>query len=152
MNKKIKRLTNEQYFIQIANIVSKRSTCLRRRVGAIIVKDNRILTTGFNGAPKNFIHCLDIGCIRDKENIKSGTMQETCRGVHAEQNAIIQGSLYGVCISGSTLYCTHHPCISCSKMLINANIIKVVYINSYPDEEANKYLKEANIIVKRFIC
>ena len=139
------RITTENYFLEIANTVAKRSTCLRNQVGCVIVRDNHILTTGYNGAPQNLSHCLDIGCIREKENIPSGTQHELCRGVHAEQNAIIQGSLHGISLLGSVLYCTHQPCILCAKMIINAGITKIYYLNSYPDTRSLELLDEANI-------
>ena len=123
----------DDYFLEIASVVAKRSTCLRNTVGAVIVRDKRILSTGYNGAPRNLKHCLDIGCIRDKENIASGTHHEKCRAVHAEQNAIIQAALHGVGTEGATMYCTHQPCILCTKMIINAHIVRVVYTTSYPD-------------------
>lgn len=139
------RINIDNYFMEIAITVAKRSTCIRKNVGAIIVKENHILTTGFNGAPRGLKHCIDIGCMREKENIHSGTRHEKCRGVHAEQNAIIQAALYGIQIEKTTIYCTHQPCILCSKMIINAGIKKIIYFNSYPDEDSIKILKEANI-------
>jgi dCMP deaminase len=131
--------------MQIAILVSSRSTCLRRKVGAIIVKDKRILTTGYNGVPRSLAHCGEVGCLREKMGIPSGKNQELCRGLHAEQNAIIQAALHGISIQNSILYCTEQPCITCSKMIINAGIIKVFYLNSYPDELARKLLEEAGI-------
>ena len=121
------RPTIDEYFMEIATIVAKRSTCLRNQVGAVIVKDKRILSTGYNGAPRNLEHCLEIGCIRQQNNIASGTRHVLCRAVHAEQNAIIQAALHGVSIENATLYCTHQPCILCAKMLINSRIEKVVF-------------------------
>jgi len=114
-------------------LVAKRSTCLRRQVGAIVVKDKRILSTGYNGAPMGLAHCLDIGCLREKNNIPSGERHELCRGLHAEQNAIIQAAYHGICINGSVLYCTNLPCIICLKMLINAGIKKIIYKEGYTD-------------------
>lgn len=134
-----------EYFMQIAVLVSERSTCLRRKVGAIIVKDKRILTTGYNGVPRNLSHCTEVGCLRDKMGILPGKNQELCRGLHAEQNAIIQAALHGISINNSILYCTEQPCITCAKMLINAGISKVFYLNSYPDELAREILQEAGI-------
>jgi dCMP deaminase len=139
------RPTKDEYFMEIANVVAKRSTCLRIHVGAVIVKNGRILSTGYNGAPYGFEHCLDIGCIREKENVAHGTRHELCRAVHAEQNAIIQAALHGVSIEGSTVYCTHQPCILCTKMIINGKIKRVVYQNGYPDEMSLKFLKQADI-------
>lgn len=135
----------DKYFLEIATVVAKRSTCLRNQVGAVIVKDKRILATGYNGAPRNMQHCLDIGCIRQINNIASGTMHEKCRAVHAEQNAIIQAALHGVSIDSSTLYCTHQPCILCSKMIINANIKRVVFLQTYPDTDSIKFFSEAKV-------
>jgi dCMP deaminase len=135
----------DQYFMQIAEVVGKRSTCLRRQIGAVIVKDRRILTTGYNGAPSGLAHCIEIGCLRDKLNIPSGTRTESCRALHSEMNAIIQAAQYGVSTKGSTLYCTHQPCSVCARMLINAGITKVVYMGSYPDQFSIELLKEANV-------
>jgi dCMP deaminase len=133
--------------MEIARVVARRSTCLRNNVGAVIVKDKRILSTGYNGAPRNMEHCLDIGCIRERQNIPSGTRHELCRAVHAEQNAIIQSALHGVGIAGATVYCTHQPCILCAKMLINAHIKRVVFETSYPDKEALDFFKTAKVEV-----
>jgi len=144
----------EEYFIQIAQLVATRSTCLRRKVGAILVKDKRILSTGYNGAPRKLAHCaevgclrdkLKVGCLRDKLKIPAGERQEICRGLHAEQNAIIQAALYGISIKGAVLYCTHQPCITCAKMLINAGIKKIIFQGKYPDSLARKILEEARI-------
>lgn len=137
----------DDYFLEIASVVAKRATCLRNTVGAVIVRDKRILSTGYNGAPRNLEHCLDIGCIREQENIASGTRHEKCRAVHAEQNAIIQAALHGVGTEGSTIYCTHQPCILCTKMIINAHIERVVYTTSYPDEDSIRFFKEAGVEV-----
>lgn len=140
----------EEYFIEIAHLVASRSTCLRRKVGAILVKDKRILSTGYNGAPRNLAHCEEVGCLRNKLKIPSGQRQEICRGLHAEQNAIIQAALYGINVKGATLYCTHQPCITCSKMLINAGIKKIIFQGKYPDSLAREMLKEAGIeLIKR---
>lgn len=139
----------KSYFICIAGVVSTRSTCIHRQVGAVIVRDNHILTTGYNGAPSGIVHCNEGGgCLRD--GVQSGTMHEKCRAVHAEQNAIIQASLHGVSISGATIYCTHQPCVLCAKMLINAGICKVVYRFVYPDDSAIKYFKEAGVEVEEY--
>jgi len=137
------------YFLNIASVVATRSTCLRNHVGSVIVKNKRILSTGYNGAPSGMEHCLDIGCVRDLENIPSGTRHEKCRAVHSEQNAIIQAAIHGVSIEGATIYCTHQPCILCAKMIINANIKRVVYRNGYPDEDSLKFLHDASIEVER---
>jgi dCMP deaminase len=138
----------DEYFLEIATVVAKRSTCLRNRVGAVIVRDKQILSTGYNGAPRNMEHCLDIGCIRQINNIESGTRHEKCRAVHAEQNAIIQAALHGAGIEGATLYCTHQPCILCTKMIINSNIKRVVYLNSYPDTDALEFFRDAGVEVE----
>lgn len=146
----VQRPTIDEYFMEIAGVVAKRSTCLRNIVGAVIVRDKRILATGYNGAPSNLEHCLDIGCIRQQQNIASGTRHELCRAVHAEQNAIIQSAVHGVSIAGSTLYCTHQPCILCAKMIINSGIKRVVYTNNYPDEEALRFFESAGVEITIF--
>ena len=143
-----KRPSWDNYFLEMAKLVSKRSTCLRRHVGAVLVKDKKILATGYNGAPSGLAHCLDIGCIRDDLRIPSGERHELCRGLHAEQNAIIQASLHGVSIKGSSLYVTNHPCIICAKMLINAGIINIVLSKGYPDKMAMDFLREAKVKVR----
>ncbi len=135
----------QTYFFQIAKLVASRSTCLRRQVGAVLVKDNRILSTGYNGAPAGITHCLERGCIRTELNIPSGERHELCRGLHAEQNAIIQAAYHGVSINGADIYCTNQPCIICSKMLINAGIKKIYISNPYPDKLAEEMLTEASI-------
>ena len=140
----------EEYFMDITHLVAKRSTCLRRHVGSLLVKDKKILATGYNGAPSRLEHCLDIGCLRQKRGIPSGERHELCRGLHAEQNAIIQAAYHGVEIRGATLYCTNHPCIICSKMIINAGIQKIVYEEGYADALAKEMLKEAGIDVEKF--
>lgn len=145
-----KRPTLDEYFMEIAGVVAKRTTCLRNRVGAVIVRDKRILATGYNGAPRNLAHCLDLGCIRQQQNIESGTRHELCRAVHAEQNAIIQSALHGVSVEGATLYCTHQPCILCAKMIINSRITRVVFANPYPDDEAIRFFKSAGVEVAAF--
>ncbi len=131
-------------------MVAKRSTCLRRQVGAIIVKDKRILATGYNGAPSGLRHCEEVGCIREKEDIPSGQRHELCRGLHAEQNAIIQAAYHGISIKDSTLYCTNSPCVICAKMIINAGIKEVIYEEGYDDPLAMELLKEAGIKVERY--
>jgi dCMP deaminase len=140
----------EEYFVDITHLVAKRSTCLRRQVGAILVKDKKILATGYNGAPSRLGHCLDIGCLREKLGIPSGERVELCRGLHAEQNAIIQAAYHGVRIQGAALYTTLHPCIICSKMIINAGIERIVYEEGYSDKLAEKMLKESRIKVEKF--
>ncbi|MDK2879539.1 MAG: dCMP deaminase, partial [Thermoanaerobacteraceae bacterium] len=137
----------DSYFMEIAHVVAKRSTCLRRQVGAVIVKDKRIMTTGYNGAPTGIAHCEEVGCLRDELNIPSGQRHELCRGIHAEQNAIIQAAIWGVGIKGATLYCTTQPCALCAKMLINAGITRIVYEGNYPDTLAMRLLEEAGVEV-----
>ena len=131
--------------MSIAELVSERSTCLRRKVGAVIVKDKRILATGYNGAPSGITHCEKVGCLREKLNIPAGERHEICRGIHAEQNAIIQAATFGANISGGIIYTTHQPCFICTKMLINAHTAKIIYKEEYPDELAIGMLKEAKI-------
>ena len=135
----------DEYFGQIADLVATRSTCLRRKIGAVLVREKRILSTGYNGAPQGMDHCLDIGCLRDQLGIPSGERQELCRAIHAEQNAIIQAARHGISITGATLYCTNQPCVICTKMLINSGVKKIYYRDGYPDELAVKMLSEANV-------
>jgi len=152
MGKKIKlqkRPSWDEYFMEVAKLVAKRATCLRRRVGAVLVKDKRILATGYNGAPRGLKHCLDINCIRDKLKIPSGERHELCRALHAEQNALIQASLYGISVKDSVLYATNQPCVICAKMLINAGIKEIVIAAGYPDKLAAQFLREAKIKVRR---
>lgn len=135
----------DQYFMRIAELVAQRATCLRRQVGAILVRDKRIITTGYNGVPSGIRHCLERGCLRETKGIPSGERHELCRGLHAEQNAIIQAALYGVSLAGTTLYCTNQPCAICSKMLINVRVEKIIYASGYADELAVEMLSEARI-------
>lgn len=137
------------YFMEIATIVAKRSTCLRRNVGAVIVKDRRILATGYNGAPIKLAHCLEIGCIRQAKNIGSGERHELCRGLHAEQNAIVQAAYHGVGIKSSWLYSTHLPCSICMKMILNAGIEEVFYLEGYPDDLSTHLIEESGIIIQK---
>ncbi len=141
----IKRPSWDEYFMEITKLVAQRSTCLRRQVGAIIVKEKKILTTGYNGAPSGTTHCLDIGCLRDKLNVPSGERHELCRALHAEQNAIIQAAQHGVSIKGGVLYSTLQPCSLCSKMIINSGITAVYYEDGYPDQMALDLFEEAHI-------
>ena len=134
-----------EYFLELAEIASKRSTCMRRHVGAVIVRDRRVLCTGYNGAPRGLAHCEDVGCLRTKLGIPSGKSAELCRGVHAEQNAIVQASLAGVSLEGAELYVTLFPCVVCAKMLINAGIARIYYVEGYPDQLSAELLAEANI-------
>ena len=141
----VKRSSWDQYFMEIAELVSSRSTCLRRQVGAVLVRDKHIISTGYNGAPRGVTHCLDMGCLRQQLGIPSGERHEMCRGTHAEQNAIIQAALHGVSTSGATLYCTHQPCILCAKMLINAGVETIVFRGAYPDKLALELFNEAGV-------
>jgi len=140
----------DEYFLEMARLVAKRSTCLRRSVGAVLVKDKRILATGYNGAPRGLKHCAQLGCMRQKLKIPSGERHELCRALHAEQNALIQASLYGISVKGSTLYATNQPCVICAKMLINAGIGEIVIIEGYPDKMAMDFLKEAKIKFRKY--
>ena len=143
-----KRPSWDEYFMEMAELARKRSSCLRRGVGAVIVKDNHLLASGYNGAPAGIAHCSETGCLREKLNVPSGQMHELCRGLHAEQNAIIQAACLGQSIEGATLYCTTQPCIICTKMIINAGIKRVVVKESYPDELASKMAEEAGLIIE----
>lgn len=142
------RLTWDVYFMKIAELVAERSTCLRRKVGAVLVQDRRILATGYNGAPKGLRHCAEIGCLREKLKIKPGKRIEICRGVHAEQNALVQAASFGIKVAGAHLYCTHQPCITCTKLLINAGITKIYVKTPYPDILTDEMLLEAGIELK----
>ena len=135
----------DDYFMDITQRVATRSTCLRRQVGAVIVLDKRILATGYNGAPRGLPHCEETGCLREKLGIPSGQRYEICRGLHAEQNAIIQAALHGVSVAGGTIYVTHQPCITCAKMIINAGLQRVVCAETFPDELARSFLAEAGV-------
>lgn len=149
-NKNAKRRPSwNQYFMQIAFEVATRSTCLRRNTGAIVVKKRRILATGYNGAPRGIKHCSETGCLRKELDIPSGERHELCRGLHAEQNAILQAALHGVSLWGGTIYTTHQPCVVCAKMITNVEIKNIYYVYSYPDELAEKILAEANIKSKK---
>ena len=139
----------DEYFLGLANLVSKRATCLRRSVGAVLVKDKRILATGYNGAPSGITHCEIAGCIREKLKVPSGERHELCRGLHAEHNCLLQAALYGVSTKDSTLYITNQPCIICAKMIINAGIREIVFAGDYPDKMARDFLKEAGIKIRR---
>ena len=145
-----KRPNIDEYFMAIADLVATRSTCLRRSVGAVIVKDKMIVSTGYNGAPKGIRHCSETGCLREKLNVPSGKMHELCRGLHAEQNAIIQAAVFGVSPAGGTIYTTTHPCIICTKMIINAGIKRVVYRIHYDDELSAEMLKESGVEMVHF--
>ncbi len=137
----------DEYFLKIASVVAERSTCLRHHMGAVAVRDKRILTTGYNGAAAGLKDCLELGCLRDEQGIPSGTRQEICRAIHAEQNVIIQAALHGVSLEGSTIYCTHTPCVLCAKMMVNARIKRSVSYGKYSDDAFIELFKEAGIKV-----
>ena len=139
------RLSWDDYFMEITKLVARRSTCMRRHVGAVIVRDRRILATGYNGAPRGLRHCSETGCLREKMNIPSGQNQELCRGLHAEQNAIIQSALFGVSIENSQIYTVTQPCVVCAKMIINAGINRIVFNEAYPDPLSEELIKESGI-------
>ena len=135
------------YFMNITNLVAERSTCTRRAVGAVLVKDKRILSTGYNGAPTGLKHCRDVGCLREQLGVESGKMHELCRGIHAEQNAIIQAAYHGVSVKGAVIYCTNQPCSICAKMIINAGIKRIYYQSGYADSLSKDLLAEAQVEV-----
>ena len=145
--KKATRPDVDEYFLKVASVVAERSTCRRHHVGAVAVKDKHILATGYNGAPSGLKDCLELGCLRDELGIPSGTRQEVCRGIHAEQNVIVQASLHGVSLEGSTIYCTHTPCVLCAKMLVNAKIGRFVSFGKYEDNSFVDLFGEAGIEV-----
>jgi len=149
MHKKIKRPTWDEYFIKAAFLVSERSTCLRRHVGAVLVKEKQILATGYNGAPMGTAHCDSVGCLREELKVPSGQRHEICRGLHAEQNVILQAAKHGVSVRESTIYITNAPCSICAKMIINAGITEVIIADNYPDEMAKKFLKEAKVKLRK---
>ncbi len=145
MKKAVTRPTVDEYFLKIASVVAERATCRRHNVGAVAVKDKHILSTGYNGAAAGSKDCLELGCLRDELGIPSGERHEICRGIHAEQNVIIQASLHGVSLEGSTIYCTHTPCVLCAKMLVNAKIKRFVTFGSYNDSAFVELFREAGI-------
>ena len=144
-----KRPDWNSYFMEIATLVSRRSTCLRRQVGAVIVKEKNILSSGYNGAPSGITHCETTGCLRKKMNVPSGERHELCRGLHAEQNAIIQAAYHGATIKDSTLYCTNLPCSICTKMIINSGTKKIIYKDGYLDLLASEMMEESGIEIQR---
>lgn len=146
----MKRPSWDEYFMEMTKLTAKRSTCLRRQVGAVLVKDTRVIATGYNGAPSGVTHCEVIGCLRQKLNVPSGERHELCRGLHGEQNAIIQAALHGVSTEGATIYCTTKPCSICTKMIINAKISRIVYEEHYDDALADELLKDTDIRVLKF--
>ncbi len=141
----VTRPDSDEYFLKVASVVAERSTCRRHHVGAVAVGNKHILATGYNGAPSSLKDCLELGCLRDERGIPSGERQEICRGIHAEQNVIIQASLHGVSLEGSTIYATHTPCVLCAKMLVNAKIKRYVSFGRYNDDAFIKLFKEAGI-------
>lgn len=147
MEPELTRPSWTQYFMDITELVAKRSTCTRRAVGAILVKDKRILATGYNGAPSGVRHCSETGCLREQLNVPSGERHELCRGVHAEQNAIVQAAYHGVSINGATLFCTNLPCSICAKLLINAGVKRIYYQSGYADAISEEMLSEAHVEV-----
>ncbi|MDD5195202.1 MAG: cytidine/deoxycytidylate deaminase family protein [Candidatus Omnitrophica bacterium] len=148
-SKKLNRPSWDEYFMRAAQLVSKRSSCLRRNVGAVLVKEKQILATGYNGAPSGITHCEITGCLRQKLNVPSGERHELCRGLHAEQNVLLQAARHGVSVKDSIIYITHTPCIICAKMIINAGIREVVICGDYPDKMAIDFLKEAKIKLRK---
>ncbi len=145
--KKLTRPDIDDYFLKIASVVAERATCRRHHIGAVAVRDKHILTTGYNGAPSGLNDCLELGCLRDEMNIPSGERHEICRGIHAEQNVIIQAALHGISLEGSTIYVTHTPCVLCAKMLVNAKIKRFVSFGSYNDSAFTQMFREAGIKV-----
>ena len=146
----MERPSNDEYFMEMAQLVSSRSTCLRRKVGAVIVKDKRVLSTGYNGSPKGTKHCEELGCIRVKMNVPSGTRHELCRGVHAEQNAVTQAAYFGVSVDGASIYTTTYPWSMCAKILINAGIREIIYSEGYSDDLSKQLLDEAGITLREY--
>lgn len=142
---KLARMPWPEYFMGITRLVSERSTCTRRKVGAIAVKDKRILATGYNGAPAGMADCFEVGCIRAALGVKSGERHELCRGLHAEQNVIVQAAVHGISLKNAEIYVTHQPCLICSKMLINTGVSAIYYAEPYPDSYAEDLLKESGI-------
>ena len=144
------RISWDEYFMEMAKLAARRSTCLRRQVGAVIVQDKHVIATGYNGAPKGIPHCAEMGgCYREQNNIPSGERHELCRALHAEQNAIIQAATYAQGVDGATIYITHQPCVICAKMIINAGIERIVVNEGYPDEMAVSILEEAGLRIVR---
>ena len=144
------RPDNDTYFIRMAELVATRSTCLRRQVGAVVVKEKRVLSTGYNGAPKGLKHCEEVGCVREQNHIESGTRHELCRGVHAEQNAVIQAAYFGVSIKDATMYTTNFPCVMCAKIIINSGIREIVFKDEYMDPLSKEILDESKVLVRKF--
>jgi dCMP deaminase len=147
---KSQRPSYDEYFMKMAYLAASRSTCIRRHVGAVLVKDKHVLSTGYNGAPKGMKHCEEAGCLREKLQTPSGERHEICRGLHAEQNAIIQAAVFGISIKNSILYVTNTPCIVCAKMLINAGVTEIIYAGDYPDALSIEMLRESKIKLKHY--
>jgi len=145
----IARPSWDEYFMQMARLAATRSTCLRRKVGAVYVRDRNVLATGYNGAPSGVAHCSEVGCLREQLHIPSGERHEICRGLHAEQNGIIQAAKHGITLTGATLYCTNSPCIICAKMLINVGVERIVHAEGYPDDLSGQMLSEAGMVVEK---
>ena len=137
----------DAYFMDFAKLARTRASCVRRQVGAVVVKDRMVLTTGYNGAPRGLPHAAEVGCLRDRLGVPSGQRHELCRGLHAEQNAIIQAARHGICIEGAVMYCTTHPCVICIKMIINAGLTKVYYLEGYADDIAKDIILQADFPV-----
>ena len=146
----LERPTWDEYFMELATIAAKRSTCMRRQIGAVLVRDRRVLSTGYNGVPRGLAHCEDVGCLRESMGIPSGERVELCRAVHAEQNAVVQAALGGVSPEGAEIYTTTYPCVLCTKVLINAGIVRVVYRDPFPDKLSAELLAEAGIPTVQF--
>ncbi|MDN5357188.1 MAG: dCMP deaminase [Candidatus Methanomethylophilaceae archaeon] len=146
----MERPSNDEYFMKMAKLVATRSTCIRRQVGAVVVKEKRVLSTGYNGAPKGSRHCEELGCIREILDVPSGTRHELCRGVHAEQNAVVQAAYFGVSVKDASIYTTTYPCSMCAKIIINAGIIEIVYGEGYPDDLSKDLLEESDLIVRKY--
>lgn len=144
------RPSYDEYFMEMAYLAASRSTCLRRKVGAVLVKEKHVLSTGYNGPPKGLKHCNETGCLREELHVPSGERHEICRGLHAEQNAIIQAAVFGVSIKNSVIYVTNTPCVVCAKMLINAGVKEIIYDGDYPDSLALEMLHESNIHLRQF--
>jgi dCMP deaminase len=144
------RLSNDEYFMRLVHLIKMRSSCIRNQVGAVLVKNKRIIATGYNGAPKGIEHCFTRGCLREQLKVPSGERHELCIGVHAEQNAVIQSAVFGVSVSGTIIYSTHFPCVVCARMLINAEISEIVYDQGYPDDLSMQLLKESGIKLRRY--
>jgi dCMP deaminase len=144
-----KRPSWDEYFMAITGLAASRSTCLRRQIGSVITKGNRIVATGYNGSPSGMEHCLVLGCLRDEMNIPSGTRAEICRGLHAEQNALLFAK--GADLAGGTLYCTNQPCVVCAKLIIQAGIRTVIYSNDYPDKLAMEFFRESGVETFKFV-